>query len=264
MRFAVLLFILFLVGCRNNAVAPEHTTELIEYETITFVPEIVYDAGRDIIVLETQNFALRYYGNDDQVIVAIADALESSFERITGILGVVPPGPTHVYIHASQEDFHHAIGMPGLGERAVGVSMVTGEIILASPNNAGPVHDFNSMIKIAVHEFVHTAARVLSFRTTAMHPHLSEGLAMYFANQYETVADTITQMRSNQAIPSVDRIIGMTAGEGVYQVGFAFIQFIVAEFGYDELVALYSNPREFVQSNAGLNDMWMDFLYENY
>ena len=139
---------------------------------------------------------------------------------------------------------------------------------MVSPNNPGPGHTYDDIIKVAVHELVHIAAEVLSPDTTDNRPYLSEGLATYLAGQYKIsdIAGSIRQLRQsgNADIPCVDTIIGPEWGDYVYDMGFVFMHFIVSGFGHDGLAALYRDPDAFVLAHEGLNEMWMRFLGDNF
>jgi len=190
--------------------------------------------------------------------------LELNFDRITGVLGIVPPNPIDVFIYPSLADYHQAIGRPDMQDWMVG-TVIDGAIHMVSPANPGPAHDFDSMIKVAVHEFVHVL--VLELNPTNDRPFLVEGLAMYLAEQYEFVDDAIRHMLENFAMPDVDVIMGHDWGAGIYQAGFAFAKFLAAEFGYDKLVELYVTPDVglvFGMSNDEFNTRWMEFLHTNF
>jgi len=200
---------------------------------------------------ETKNFILRYYGDDAQDINEIAHILEANFERITGILGIMPPEKTLVHIYANQRGFHQAIGRPNAEAWVVGTVM-GGEIHMVSPSNPGPEHDRDSIMSVAIHELVHIAANELNLHTSNNRIFLSEGLATYLAGQE-------CQLEPDMEIPDVDTIISSCDGDTVYQAGFVFMQFIAARFGNDGLVAMYKDPEAFVKENPGLNEMWLDY-----
>jgi len=198
---------------------------------------------------ETTNFTLLYYSNNTQDINEIADVLENNFERITGLLGVVPSGKTRVHIYASQSDFHQAIGRSDAKAWVVGTVMA-GEIHMVSPSNPGPESDRDGIMSVAIHEFVHIVANKLSLHTTDNYPFLAEGLATYLAGQ-------VCQLDLDLDVPSVDTIISSCESDDVYQVGFVFMQFIANAFGNDGLVALYKDPDAFVRNNPGLDEIWL-------
>jgi len=204
---------------------------------------------------ETANFILFYYSDDTQDINEIATVLENNFERITGLLGVVPPNKTHVHIYASQADFHQAIGRPNAEAWVVGTVM-EGEIHIVSPSNPGPDFGRDDIMGIAIHEFVHIVANVLNLHTSHNRPYLSEGLATYLAGQ-------ASPLDADMEVPNAGTIISPNEGDFVYQVGFAFMQFIAAKFGDDALVALYKDPDAFAKNNTELDAMWLDACNSN-
>ena len=148
-------------------------------------------------VLDVPNFVIHFEEDDELVVEAVREALEFNFDRITGILGVVPPNAIDVFIYPSVAEYHQAVGRPDMQDWMVG-TVIDGAIHMVSPANPGPAHDFDSMIKVAVHELVHVLALELNPHNDR--PFLVEGLAMYLAGQYEFVDVTIRYMLENLAM----------------------------------------------------------------
>jgi len=152
---------------------------------------------------------------------------KDNFERITSLLKV-SSNQIHVYLYPDLTAYHQAAGWPDMQDWMVG-HIADGAIHIVSPTNPGPMHDFDSILKVAVHEFVHIAAEILN--PTMDRPFIVEGLAMYLAGQNENVDLAARYMLSASSIPDVATILGHDWGIGIYEVGYAFIEFIVAEFG---------------------------------
>jgi hypothetical protein len=54
---------------------------------------------------------------------------------------------------------------------------------------------------------------------------------------------------------------------GLYAFGYAFVQYVVSEYGYDGLIKLYKNPN--IQTVFGINsnvfrDNWIEYLKDYY
>ncbi|MCL2365192.1 MAG: hypothetical protein FWC71_11070 [Defluviitaleaceae bacterium] len=200
---------------------------------------------------ETDNFILHYYDENTKEKDKIIKILEDNYHRIINFLGIKLTEKTIIHVYKTLKDFHRAIGRPNAEDWVVG-NATGGVIRMVSPCNPGPAHDYDSIMAVAIHEFVHIVAEKLNLHTSHNYPYLSEGIATYLAGQKVTLDKSI-QIPSAQtiALSQDDDDYGL-----VYDISYVFMQFIAANFGNDGIIALYKNPEEFVKTHPQLNDMW--------
>lgn len=220
--------------------------------------------GEGESIRETENFIFHFEAQDAGAIDDLADALEGNFERITSILGIRPDSRTDVFVYPSLEVFHQAVGQLFAPEWYAGTA-INGIIHMVSPIYPNLIHDYDVMIKIVVYELVHVVAEQLTY---VHRPFLSEGLALYLSGQNDSVESAIAYGLETSSIPMSERMFSRIWDERVYQVGYALIEFIAAEFGYNELAHMYIDPHAHLDylgiSHAEFDERWIDFLIYTY
>ena len=101
-----------------------------------------------------------------------------------------------------------------------------------SPNNPGPEHDYDSIMAVAVHEFVHLAAGQINSSAPA---YIAEGLATYLAGQGENVYDFILSDLKSGDFPTMAQIKSMVG----YQYSYALTDYIMSKYGIGHMLELY-------------------------
>nr|AGS52035.1 hypothetical protein [uncultured bacterium contig00008] len=219
---------------------------------------------------ESEHFRIFYYeGEDIRTINMLLGTFEDNYERITSALQVRLSGKSDVYVYPDLKTYHNAIGRPQAPDWSVGAYQ-DGVIRMVSPDNPGPTSDFNAMLVNAVHEFVHLVADKIN-RTGTMTGnapiYLGEGVATFLAGQGQYVGQNITPALLNNNFPSMAALNSLTGDNGLYDYGYAFVQYVVSEYGYDGLINLYKNPNIQTVFNINSNDFrenWIQYLKDYY
>lgn len=185
---------------------------------------------------ETGHFVFYCMDQDVKALDDLAKALEGCYERTTTDLGRTPSGKVKVNIYPDIDSFHNAMGRPNAPDWSVGEAK-NGALYMTSPLNPGPAHNYDDMLQIAVHEFVHIIISLFGNVPSYLH----EGVACYEAgqNRYETLSSFIAGQMDQNKVPSLSSLEKFnSSSEGMYQYGPAFIDFIARIYGFDAVVAL--------------------------
>lgn len=103
---------------------------------------------------KSQHFVLYSCNKDKECLDELVRNLESNFDRVTNDLGHKPQKRIRVNIYPDIENFHIAIKEPNAAAWVVG-SVVGDEIYMVSPLNPGEYHNYDSIMKVLIHEFTH-------------------------------------------------------------------------------------------------------------
>lgn len=185
---------------------------------------------------ETEHFVFYCMDQDVKALDDLAEALEGCYERTTTDLGKTPSGKVKVNIYPDIQSFHNAMGRPNAPDWSVGEAK-NGALHMTSPLNPGPSHDYDGMLQIAVHEFVHIIINLFGSVPSYLH----EGVACYEAgqNRYETLSSFIAGQMDQNKVPSLSSLEKFnSSSEGMYEYGPAFVDFIARIYGFDAVVAL--------------------------
>lgn len=223
------------------------------------------DEPSEAVVLqkESDNFYFYCAEVDISALDDIELRLESNYDRITSAFQVQIEGKTSVYIYPDLDAFHAAIGNPYAPDWLVGIMISLTSMKMVSPNNPGPQHDYDGIIEVAQHVFVHVAAKRVNITAPNF---LSEGLATYMAGQNQGVAEVVSDLLAAGITPTYSQLKSIS--DGVYQIGYAYIEYIVAEYGYEKLVQFYKTPDDIegvfgvVEDDFQAN--WINYLKTAY
>lgn len=226
------------------------------------------------LLKETPHFKIYGTAQENEALDDLSAAIERAYDRVTSDLGVTMSKKTRVEIYPDLVSYHWAIGMPSQPDWSVG-SGWKNKLVMVSPLNPGPAHDYDSLMLTAVHEFVHVVTYELfpDEQTFWRRPkYLSEGIAAYEAGQSINAFVTIPKDAANGNLPSLADLeyisgAGDYKGYNVYTYGYAYIDFIKQNFGIGKAVSLLKGePRERVLgvSDASLEPMWIRFLKTAY
>jgi hypothetical protein len=232
--------------------------------------------GKKLPSLESEHFIIKCvnFEEDEDVLFKLRDKLEGNYGRITTALNVgasLPETEKSIFrLYPSQSSYSAASGYGGgvVGnhysvdffwygspitidgvpqEPIIIVQTTTGddiaiyidEIRMVTPGNPPANNDFNSMLKVAVHEFVHLV-------TGRVYPHfygilpfcLDEGVAVYLAGQGDNVRSTIAPAITNGTFPASLNAIPSGMSSEAYNYAYAFVEYVVSKYDYDGLVKL--------------------------
>lgn len=219
---------------------------------------------------ETEHFVFYCMDQDVKALDDLAEALEGCYERTTTDLGKAPSGKVKVNIYPDIDSFHNAMGRPNAPDWSVGEAK-SGALYMTSPLNPGPAHDYDGMLQIAVHEFVHIIINLFGNVPSYLH----EGVACYEAgqNRYETLSSFIAGQMDQMKVPSLSSLEKFnSSSEGMYQYGPAFVDFIARNYGFDAVVALLEGKPLATaigkdgasMQNQSFNEFWWQFLDNLY
>lgn len=213
---------------------------------------------------ETEHFVFYCMDQDVEALDDLEASFEGCYERTTTDLGRAPSGKTRVNIYPDIQSYHNAVGRPNAPATSVGTGM-NGVVYITSPLNPGPNHGYNSIIQIAVHEFVHIIVEQFH---RSQPSYLNEGIACYEAGQTNiAIQEDIEQ----DALPSLSTLQSLNSSSNsrynVYTYGPAYVNFIVRRFGFDKVVSLLEGKNRSTVlgvSDSELNELWLAFLKREY
>lgn len=210
--------------------------------------------------IESDHFILHFYDDDRPVIDKILKNLESNYKRITSLLQVELPEKSVLHIYPSLEIFHEAIGEPEVETWRVG-RFDKGIMKMVSPNNPGPDHDYDSIMAVAIHEFVHLAAEQINSDAP---DYIAEGLATYLANQGGAyIKDAIQDDLNSGSFPSLAQVRDMAD----YIYSYALMKYVASEYGVEGMLKLYKTAdiyKAFGVSDDELYEKWKTYLVKTY
>lgn len=219
---------------------------------------------------ETEHFVFYCTDQDVKALDDLAEALEGCYERTTTDLGKAPSGKVKVNIYPDIDSFHNAMGRPNAPDWSVGEAK-NGALHMTSPLNPGPAHDYDGMLQIAVHEFVHIIINLFGNVPSYLH----EGVACYEARQYsyQEISEFVTNQMNNGQFPGLPNIEKFTSSSpGMYVVSYAFVDFIARCYGFDAVVALLEGKslaaatgrNDASMQNQSFNEFWFKTLDNLY
>lgn len=216
---------------------------------------------------ETEHFVFYCADTDLEALDDLEESFEGCYQRVTTDLGKAPSGKTRVNIYPSLQAFHNAMGRPNDPDWSVGEAK-SGAVYMTSPLDPGPQHSYQSIITVAVHEYVHI---VIEQFHRSQPSYLNEGLAAYEAGQGDNVKYTVQQDAEKNALPSLSTVASLNAFNNskynIYTYGYAYVEFIVERFGFDKVIALLegkSRSEVLGMSESELNEAWLTFLKTYY
>ncbi len=210
---------------------------------------------------ESDHFILHYTAPDQPCISDMLSVLEANYAKVAADLEVVGDGEkTDIDVYPDIDAFHVAIGQPSAPAWNVGQAVSPTLVRVTSPLHPGPEHTYASIMKVAVHEFVHTREMRVS-DTSQWPPWLSEGVACYEAGQ--SADETIKDDRSGA--PTLDAISDRSTfvqNDG-YAWSYYVVRFILDTFGKDALVRLMQSGGDISSLNVSYEDFnsrWQSYI----
>lgn len=220
---------------------------------------------------ETETFIIYCTERDKTCIEKVLQILEENYSRITDKFNQKLDEKLTIEIHSEHKELLKALGFPNAPEWVRG-GIGVGKILIASPLNPPYGSDFDSVVKTAVHEFIH----IIINKTNSDIPRwLNEGIASYEAkdNNENWIKRTIVNGLQSNIIPTFK---DLDTGEDFetffnrdgYQYAYTIVELIVEEFGYDKLNNFIKSPNDYLSifglTEIQLQDKWKEFIRKTY
>lgn len=219
----------------------------------------------------TQHFIINYTEADKTCIGQVTGILENSYCAITRTFNQELKNRLNIEIYSEHHQLLNALGFVD-GPKWIRGGIHTNKILLASPLNPPYGSNFNSVIKTAVHEFIHIILRHINDDLPRW---LDEGIASYEAkdNSDDWIRRTVSAGIQNNSIPTFDDLNTGKDFEAFfnrdgYQYSYTIVESIVHYFGYEKLnefIRMPDNCHEiFNITLVELQNKWINYIKERY
>lgn len=219
--------------------------------------------------IQSEHFKIYYNLTDKSVIPDIQNYLEDNYKRITTDLKQQLDEPVEVKIYSDLKSLHNAIKVNNslfwwVGNVQKWVVGTAGNrvIRIVSPLNPGDSgHTYDSILKVAVHEFTHIVASKVNSNGNV--PIFSEGIALYEADQNKNLSssDIIAILPDSIEEMFLWKNDNNDGAKRVYGLGGSFVGFIIENYGYDKFIELYRrdyNNNVFDDDIRQIYSNWID------
>lgn len=225
------------------------------------------DAIPDLnIVCETSHFKLYCTQKDESCLNDLINKLESNYPKVCKDLAYNPTSKVEIKIYPDPKTYHLAIGYPNASDSLVCNSSDSNTFKMVSPLNPGPNQNYQSMIKVAVHELAQIEALRINWKIPAW---LREGIATYEAKQMNPNRRKYiaTFIRHNQ-IPTLNVLEPDMNNTANLSWSYTVVEFATKQYGIGKLPLWIKNcgdvPKTFSVSWEDFYRKWVTFLRNNY
>lgn len=207
--------------------------------------------------LVRENITL-YYEQEKQAAHAVLCAVEADLNRIAAQLTITTHPRVHLFVYDELPTLHEKYEvLYGRKPAEWVVGTCEGNIILlVSPANPGEEHDFDSLVKVALHEMVHIYNQQLN---ASMFMWIDEGLASFLSKQnpeeYGYVIEyhpTFEEMQTNDSSIFAD-------AEG-YALSYFYIAHLFDVFGWDAVLTLAKTNDCMMAFSRSAQDVYADWI----
>lgn len=222
----------------------------------------------DTIKLRHESKHFRYISTktDKEILSDLEENLESNYDRIANDLNVTLDKKINVTIYPNINEFHKATGYIDAEDWLVGFAR-DGEIFMVSPLNPGSIHNYESLMKVIVHEYTHILVEKINKNTDI---YLNEGIAVVEANQIDINTKVyLKETASLNKLPKLDEMKNNYSElEQPYLISGGFVDFIIENNGYAKVIDLIKNPDN-IEKIIGLSKeeiilKWREYILSNY
>lgn len=207
-----------------------------------------------------------YYENESAAAEDVFAYADTSVAPIAQMLGFDEKQNVRVFIYDSQKTMQqkkYGLIGPMLGlDWYIGDNIGT-DVILTSPANPGPVHDYDNNKYAVLHEIVHAYISVLNPK---IHLWLTEGCALYLANGGKFSSEYLQFMY----IPSYEDTLTRNPIKfencGGYTFAHTYIEYLNETYGWDKVLQIIKTEdyeTVFGKSQREIYDEWVVYI-ENY
>lgn len=139
---------------------------------------------------------------------------------------------------------------------------VKDKVVIVSPLNPGPAHDYDSIVQAVVHEYVHTVVYQINKKTPKF---LSEGLAGYLsgnAKPYYPLGD-VPDIKDTKISNPIK-----FGNKGLYPFSYTYIEFLHKNYGMNKVLNLIKKPSAYEEifgvSEEEIYKQWAQYVKDNY
>lgn len=217
---------------------------------------------------DTEHFLFYCTKQDVSCLNDFSQILEENYQRVCNDLGYFVKDKIKIKIYPDLQTFHNETKNPGAPDWFVGQAK-NGEILLTSPLNPGPAHDYRSLQKAIVHEFTHIVLYDINFPIPIW---LNEGIASFEADQMdENQRNYIAMKIKANHIPNIKDLetdwIGF-AYRGGYEWSYTIVELGIHDYGREKVREWVRNGGN-IKTTFGINDdkfqeEWICFIKKNY
>lgn len=214
----------------------------------------------DTIKLRHESEHFKYISTkaDKEILSDLEENLERNYDRIANDLNVTLDEKINVTIYPNINEFHKATGYIDAEDWLVGFAR-NGEIFMVSPLNPGSVHNYDSLMKVIVHEYTHILVGNINKNTDI---YLNEGIAVVEADQIDSNTKYyLKETATLNKLPKLDEMKNNYSElEQPYLISGGFVDFIIKEHGYDKVIDVIKNPDNIEEIIL----KWREYILRNY
>ncbi len=207
-----------------------------------------------------------YYENEIEAAKDVFSYADSETEAIAEKLGFKEKQNINVYIYDHQNTMQtkkYGYIAPLLGlEWYIGDNIGT-NVLLTSPANPGPVHDYETNKHAVLHEIVHAYVSVINKDVDLW---LTEGMALYLSNGEPFYRDQLFDYK----VPSFEDICSNNpitfSNCGGYMLAHTYIEYLDQEYGWDQVLELVRTENYEDTLRKSRNDIYEEWVHyiKNY
>ena len=230
---------------------------------IGFIP--TFNLKTENMILLSGKWVNVYYETEEAAAKDVFNYLEQETESLTKKLGFTEKQDIYVYIYDNQytmqtKKYGYFGPMFDLGWY-IGDNIGT-NVILTSPANPGPEHDYDNNKYASLHEVVHA---LVSVKNKNIDLWLTEGVALYLSNGQNFYKELL-----DYSVPSYANTCSNSSITFSNSLGYAYaniyIEYLDITYGWDkvlELIETEDYQQCFGKSKRAIYDEWINYLY-NY
>jgi hypothetical protein len=228
----------------------------------------VWGSSNFDLVRQTDHFNFYCKQQDQAVLDDLENIMEQNFPRISERYNTTVTNKIVVEIYPNQTALRFSVSFLGIGAPGwmVGIGK-KGKIKILSPLNPDKGHDYDGMLKVAVHEMTHIIIQTIRYKKIPTW--LNEGVALYEAGQMdETRTKKLRQKVMLGMIPSFENLENSFSKADGYTFSASIIEMIIQEYGIEKLNRLIRDYPRFNEILGVTKDelwkQWNTFLHSKY
>ncbi|WP_026486581.1 gluzincin family metallopeptidase [Caldanaerobius polysaccharolyticus] len=231
---------------------------------IMFLPKLSLKTEK-MTSQETNNFVFYYEKQDERAVSDMAKVLDKTYKKINTTMNFNKIGKTEVYVYPDLPTFHTKkygyLGMILAPDWYIGDN-VKDKVIIVSPLNPGPVHDYNSVVQAVVHEYVHTVIYQINKKTPKF---LNEGLAGYLSGNSKPnyPLENVPSIEDTKISNPIE-----FGNKGLYAFSYTYIEFLDKKYGINDIMKLVKKPSSYKEifgvSEQDIYKQWIQYIKDNY